>query len=113
MHELSLAENMLRIIEDAAHEQDFRRVRAVVLEIGRLAAVEPDAMRFCFEAVTSGSIAEGARLEIIESAGQGRCATCTHDFPLAALYEACPSCGSYDVRVTSGDGMRVKELEVE
>src|SRR5574340_333471 len=76
MHELSLAENMLRIIEDAAHEQDFRRVRAVVLEIGRLAAVEPDAMRFCFEAVTSGSIAEGARLEIIESAGQGRCATC-------------------------------------
>jgi len=113
MHEMSLAESMLQIIEGAAREQDFRRVRAVVLEIGRLAAVEPDAMRFCFDAVTSGSIAEGARLEIIETAGQGHCEKCAENFPLVALYEPCPVCGSYEVRVTGGDEMRVKELEVE
>lgn len=113
MHEMSLAENMLQIIEGAAREQNFRRVRCVTLEVGRLAAVEPDAMHFCFDAVTAGSIAEGARLEIVETAGQGRCRKCTRDFPLAALYEACPECESYDVEVTGGDGMRVKELEVE
>lgn len=113
MHEMSLAESVLQIIGDAAHKQGFTRVKTVRLEIGQLACVEPDAMRFCFDAVTHGSIAEQARLEIIEVAGQGRCGKCAQDFPLAALYEACPQCGSYDVKVAGGDGMRVKELEVE
>ena len=113
MHEMSLAEGALQIIEDAAQKQGFKQVKTVWLEIGQLACVEPDAMQFCFDAVTRGSIAEAARLEIIEMAGQGRCEKCAQDFPLTALYEACPQCGSYDVKVTGGDGMRVKELEVE
>lgn len=113
MHEMSLAESALQIIEDAACKQGFTRVRTVWMEIGALAAVEPDAMRFCFDVVTHGSIAEQARLEIVEMAGQGRCGKCAQDFPLAALYEACPQCGSYDIKVTGGDGMCVKELEVE
>ena len=41
MHELSLAENVLQIIEEAAQAQGFSRVKTVVLEIGRPAAVEP------------------------------------------------------------------------
>lgn len=113
MHEMSLAENVLQIIEQEGREQGFTRVRTVWLEIGQLASVEPCAMRFCFDAVMAGGIAEGAQLEIIEIAGQGRCAQCDIDVPLAALYEACPHCGGYQVRVTGGDAMRVKELEVE
>lgn len=113
MHEMSLAENMLRIIEDAAHQQGFTRVRTVWLEIGQLACVELESLRFGFDVVTRGSIAEQARLEIVETAGQGHCEKCARDFPLTALYEACPECGRYDVKVTGGDEMRVKELEVE
>ncbi len=113
MHEMSLAENMLQIIKDAAHQQGFTRVRTVWLEIGQLACVEQESLRFGFDVVTRGSIAEQARLEIVETAGQGRCEKCELSFPLAALYEACPECGSYDVKVIGGDGMRIKELEVE
>ena len=113
MHEMSLAESVLHIIEDAAHEQGFTRVRTVWLEIGQLACVEQESLRFGFDVVTRGSIAEQARLEIIETAGQGRCEKCAQNFPLATLYEACPECGSYDVKVTGGNAMRVKELEVE
>jgi hydrogenase nickel incorporation protein HypA/HybF len=113
MHEMSLAENMLQIIEDAAHQQGFTRVRTVWLEIGQLACVEQESLRFGFDVVARGSIAEHARLEIVEEAGQGWCEKCAQNFPLTALYEACPECGSYDIKVTGGDGMRVKELEVE
>ena len=113
MHEMTLAESVLQIIEDTALEQGFTRVRAVRLEIGQLACVEPESLRFAFDVVTRGSIAEQARLEIVETAGQGQGGKCAQNFPLAALYEACPECGSYDVKVTGGDGMRVKELEVE
>ena len=113
MHEISLAESMLQIIENAAHTQGFTRVKTVWLEIGQLACVEQESLRFAFDVVMRGSIAEQARLEIIEAVGQGRCEKCAQSFPLAALYESCPACGSYDVKVTGGDGMRVKELEVE
>ena len=113
MHEMSLAEGVLQIIEESARVKNFQRVRRVVLEIGKLSAVEPDAMRFCFGAVMSGGIADGAILDIVETEGQGWCAQCACQVPLAAPYDACPHCGGYPVGVTSGDAMRVIELEVE
>ena len=113
MHEMSLAESALQIIVQAGREQGFARVKTVWLEIGRLACVESDAMRFCFESVVAGTLADGAKLEIFESPGQGICEECHKEVKLDALYEACPHCGGYRVRVTGGDAMRVYELEVE
>ena len=55
MHEMSLAESVLQLVEETASREQAQRVKLVILEIGRLSSVEPDAMRFCFEAVTSGS----------------------------------------------------------
>lgn len=113
MHEMSLAESVLQIIENASRSQDFQRVKAVWVEIGRLSCVEPEALRFAFEAVTNGSLAHGARLEIVEITGQGVCLECSAEVELAARHEACPACGSYKMRVTGGEDMRVRELEVE
>ena len=113
MHEMSLAEGVLQIIEDAARSQGFVRVKTVILEIGQLAAVESEAIRFCFDAVTHGSIAEGARLEIIDVPGQGWCMKCAATVPVTEQYGVCPACGSHQVQPTGGTEMRVKELEVE
>jgi hydrogenase nickel incorporation protein HypA/HybF len=113
MHEMSLAEGIVQLVVDAARADGCTRVKAVWLEIGQLAAVEKEALRFCFDAVTCDSIAEGARLEIVETPGQGWCKKCDKNVMIAALYEPCPACGSYNLQVTSGNEMRVKELEVE
>lgn len=113
MHEMSLAENVLQIIEDAAREQAFRRVRTVVLEIGRLSAVETGAMRFCFDAVTRGSLAEGAQLEIIEISGEGCCAACGKTVAMQEQYGLCPECGSPHLQIVAGNQLRVKDLAVE
>lgn len=116
MHEMSLAEGVLQIVEDAARkagDDGFARVKTVFIEIGQLSSVEPDSMRFCFDAVTRGTLAEGARLEVIEVPGEGWCFTCSKTVPLAVLYDPCPACGSYPVQATGGTEMRVKELEVE
>ena len=113
MHEMSLAEGVLQLIEDSARTQDFSRVKTVWLEIGQLAGVEVEAMKFCFDAVVHDSIAEGAKLEIIELPGQAWCLHCAEVVHVTALYDACPKCGSHQVQVTSGNEMRVKELDVE
>ena len=113
MHEMSLAESVLQIIEDTARAEGYARVKTVWLEIGQLAMVEKESMRFCFDVVTRDSIAQGARLEIIETAGQGWCMECARTVAVTARYEACPHCGSVQIEVTGGEEMRVKELEVE
>ncbi|ADE12650.1 hydrogenase maturation nickel metallochaperone HypA [Sideroxydans lithotrophicus] len=113
MHEMSLAEGVLQIIEDSAKEQSFSRVKTVWLEIGQLAGVEVEAMRFCFDAVVRDSIAQDAKLEIIETPGQAWCLHCAEVVHVQALFDACPKCGSYQVQVTGGNEMRVKELDVE
>ena len=113
MHEMSLAEGIVQLVEDAARADGSTKVKAVWLEIGRLAAVEKEALRFCFDAVTRDTIAEGARLEIIEMPGRGWCMKCEGNVAVSALYEPCPVCGSYQIQVTGGTEMRVKEFEVE
>ena len=113
MHEMSLAEGIVQLVEDAARADGSTKVTAVWLEIGQLAAVEKESLRFCFDAVTRGGIAEGARLEIIETPGQGWCMKCEGNVAVTALYDPCPVCGSYQIQVTGGSEMRVKEFEVE
>lgn len=112
MHEMSLAEGVLQLIEDAARREKFSKVTVVWLEIGQLAGVEAEAMRFCFDAVTRGSVAEGAQLEIIAAPGAGWCMQCSATVALGETFGACPQCGTYQVQVTGGTEMRVKELEV-
>lgn len=113
MHEMSLAEGVLQLIEDAAQREKFAQVKTVWLEIGQLACVEPQALAFCFEAVTRGSIAAGARLEIISTPGCGWCLACATTVPMTDLHALCPRCGSGALQASGGTEMRVKELEVE
>ena len=113
MHEMSLCEGVLQVLEDHARTQAFTRVKAVWLEIGALSGVELDAMRFSFDAVMRDSLADGAQLEIIEIPGQAWCLTCAETVQVKQRFDQCPKCESYQLQVVAGDEMRIKELEVE
>ena len=112
MHEMSLAEGVVQLIEDAAREQAFGKVTAVWLEIGQLSGVEVEAMKFCFDVVTRDVIADGARPEIIATPGSAWFMPGTRTRPITACFGECPDCGSHQMQVTGGTEMRVKELEV-
>lgn len=113
MHEMALAESVLNIIEENAVTQGFKRVRTVILEIGKLSAVEANAMRFCFEAVTRNTIAADADLQIIQTDGAAICLNCNATVLMDEPYGLCPVCDSPHLRITAGNQMRVKDLVVE
>ena len=113
MHEMSLCEGVLKVIEEQARVQNFSVVRRVKLEIGELSSAEPDAMELCFEAVKSSSIAAGAVLEMVRTPGRGRCRNCGTEARLVHRFDPCPECGAYGLQVTDGDAMRIMELEVD
>lgn len=113
MHEMSLCESILQIIEQQAEPQQYRKVTAVWLEIGALSGVEIEAMRFSFDVVMQGTLADRARLEIISVPGQAWCLQCHENVVVQQRYDACPVCGGYQLQVNGGDQMRIKELEVQ
>lgn len=112
MHELSLLESVRDILESQAHSQAFVRVTQVTLEIGQLSCVEPEALRFAFDVVMKGSVAEAAELVIIKTDGLGRCRQCGGQTALTELYDPCHLCGSPFVDVEQGLELKIKELMV-
>ena len=113
MHEMSLCESVLQIVEEEAARQNFNKVKWLQLEIGTLAGVEIEAMRFCFDVVARNSVLEGATLDIVQPGGEAWCMHCAKTIQVRERYQPCPECGGYQLQVTGGDEMRIKELEVE
>ncbi|MGI1670332.1 MAG: hydrogenase maturation nickel metallochaperone HypA [Neptuniibacter sp.] len=113
MHEMSIAEGIIQVLEEQAQAQQYIRVKTVWLEIGPLAMIETEALLFCFEAVTKNSLAEGAKLNIIKIPGEAFCMQCLKTVPVEKRYDSCNQCGSHQLQITQGEEMRIKELEVE
>jgi hydrogenase nickel incorporation protein HypA/HybF len=109
---MSLVESLVALVEDERRRQPFSRVRVVRLQVGVLGHVEPDALRFCFDAIARGTVAEGARLEIEMRAGEGWCPACRRAAPLEDRFADCPQCGEV-LQMTAGDDLRLTELEVD
>ena len=110
MHEMSITQGIIDICERHA---DGRRVLSIDVEIGELSSVVPDAVAFCFEACSQGTLLQGARINIIRIPGRGHCLDCGADTPLTAIFDACRHCGSYQVTIVTGEEMRVREIEVD
>ena len=106
MHELGITRNIVSIVTEKAQGE---QVRQVTIAIGKLSAVLPEAIRFCFDIVSQGTVAEGAELEIVEISGTAKCRSCGSQFELEQLYGRCP-CGSSDITRLTGEELFVKQM---
>jgi hydrogenase nickel incorporation protein HypA/HybF len=109
MHELGITQSVVAICAEHAAGARVTRVR---LEIGKLTALLPDALRFCFDICAKDTPVEGAQLEIIEIEGRARCRRCGTEFTLDRPFGIC-ACGSTDIAQIAGGELNVKEMEVE
>ena len=109
MHELGITQQVVEIV---CRRAEGRRVLRVVLEIGKLTVVLPDAVRFCFDLCCEGTEAAGAALEIVEIPARARCRACQTEITRDQPFGMC-ECGSCDLEWLSGDELRVREIEIE
>jgi hydrogenase nickel incorporation protein HypA/HybF len=108
VHELAITQEVVAMVSERVAGA---RVTRVVLEIGRLSAVLPDAVRFCFDLCVEGTPLEGAVLQVIETPGQARCRACGGTVTLSRPFGVC-GCGGTDLEWLSGDELKIKEVEV-
>jgi hydrogenase nickel incorporation protein HypA/HybF len=110
MHELSIAESVVRIASDHA---SGRRVTKVELRVGHLRQVVPSALDFAFELVAHGTPVEGAELVQEVVPATGRCRACGEESEQEGFPLGCARCGGLDVEVTGGEELLVDSLELE
>jgi hydrogenase nickel incorporation protein HypA/HybF len=107
VHELAITEG---VVDTVIARLGARRVVRVRLRVGRLSAVVPDALRFCFDECARGTTLEGAALEIVEVPIRIRCRSCRREVELDGALPLCP-CGSADVDVLGGAELLIHEVE--
>lgn len=110
MHEMALAQ---AVVELAVEHAEGAKIRVVRLALGALSHVEPRALEFGFDVVAKGTAAEGAKLTIDRPAGTAWCVDCSASVAVSGHEDPCPQCGGFKWMLTSGDEMRVVELEVQ
>ncbi|MEC4818370.1 MAG: hydrogenase maturation nickel metallochaperone HypA [Scytonema sp. PMC 1069.18] len=109
MHELGITQNIVSIVAERAQR---KKVKRVLLEIGKLSAILPDAVRFCFDICTQETVLEGAKLEILETPGLALCQQCGAEIPLEKPFGKC-RCGSVHLNLITGEELKIKEIEIE
>jgi len=108
MHELGVTRNIVAIVSEQAGNKQVNRV---LLEIGKLSAIMPDAIRFCFDVCSKDTPLENATLQINEIPGLAKCKACGNEFEIKQLFGRC-TCGSNDIQCIAGEEMKIKEMEV-
>lgn len=113
MHELSLAQDILHIVEDAAARERFTQVRLLRLEVGSLAGVEVAALRFALDAIAPGTCLAQARIEIDEPQATAWCPACDTAVAIESRLDPCPSCGGFGLKPQGGTQLKVVALQVD
>jgi len=113
MHELSIAEEILHVIEAEREQHGFETVEKVRLRSGALSGVDPSALEFAFEVIRAGTCAEKAELEIEMEPMKLVCRQCKFTMNDNRGPKACRQCGSLDVEIDATAGVDIVALEVE
>ncbi|TSJ53714.1 hydrogenase maturation nickel metallochaperone HypA [Atlantibacter subterranea] len=113
MHELSLAQGVIQLLEDQAATGHFQRITHVWLDVGALACVELSSLQFGLEVARRGTVASEAQFHIDIAPAKGWCFACDSAFSAEQHASPCPHCGSWEIQIDKGNAMRVREMEVE
>jgi len=113
MHEMSIAMSVIEAVLGKACEEGGVKITGIELVVGKLAGVQVESLRFCFDAATRDTLADGAELLIEEPEGRGRCEACGERFAITNFFARCPACGQFRVTVESGQELAVRSITIE
>jgi len=114
MHELSLINSLLEIIDDYAAAEGFHKVNSLKLSFGRLSCLDRQSLEFVFSVQSAGTKAERAALEFEILPARILCLNCDRESTMDGTWDQCPGCQSPDVMLTGGtEELKLLEMDVD
>ncbi len=119
MHEISIAGAIIDSVLDAAKKNNAKKVNQIFIEIGELTALNPDQLKFIFETITFGTVAEGSKYDIKVIKPLIKC-KCSYKGPIEFFEKLhfflpvikCPQCGGTDIDIIAGRECCVKKIKI-
>jgi hydrogenase nickel incorporation protein HypA/HybF len=113
MHEMGIATEIVRIVtESIPADMVDPKVARINLNVGKLAAVVPQSLQFCFEIAAKQTPAEGAQLRIEQIAVSASCNGCRHRWEITDPVFSCPVCGSGSIEMLTGRELDIESIEL-
>jgi len=113
VHEVGIMETAIEAVLAQAREHDATQVHRIVLRIGALSGVEPDALRLAFDATVKDTPAAGADLELEAVPARGRCSDCDLEFGVESDFIfTCPRCGRISGELVQGRELELARIEM-
>ncbi|HKI47427.1 MAG TPA: hydrogenase maturation nickel metallochaperone HypA [Balneolales bacterium] len=112
MHELSVAQNIIRIARGHLTPDQEPRLQIIRVRIGAFSTIVPELLQSGFEAAKDGTPMSTARLEIMVVPLRIKCNICGYESEIEPVDFACPLCSSTDIEIIAGDELTVVNLEI-
>jgi hydrogenase nickel incorporation protein HypA/HybF len=112
MHELSIVMSIVDIAEEEVKRHNAHHVDSIDLEIGVMAGVEFDALKFVWDVVVKNTVLDGAARHINVVEAKARCMDCGRVFEVKDRFQACPVCNDYFTEFLQGKELKVKSLSL-
>ncbi len=97
----------------AAEKAGATRITEIKVSIGELTEVVDFALQFAFEALTPGTMADGAQLVVIMVPARSRCRDCGLEYDHDRFEMLCPTCGGLNVEPLAGREMNIDSIEAD
>lgn len=112
MHEMSIAQSLLDIVQTEAARHNAKKVVRIRVTAGELRGIVPVHLNYFFQFVSKGTIAEGAELDVNILPVKARCGACDLLFPVEDYNYQCPQCKGREVDTVQGLELMVQDLEI-
>jgi hydrogenase nickel incorporation protein HypA/HybF len=112
MHEMSIAQSIVDIVERELASHGAEQLKAVNIAVGKLAAVVPEQLVFCFSVIILETSLAGATINIREIPISYTCSVCGKEFTAEEMFIVCPECGDARIDLTSGRELTIESIEV-
>ncbi len=120
MHELSMADAIVKTAVDVAEKNNAQEITEVTIEIGKLTMLNPEQLKFMIDVLSENTLLEGAEIIIDEIPIEVDCKSCefSGSTPSDDLDEfvpviKCPECGGHELEVIKGRECNVKTIKIE
>ena len=114
MHEMSLVQAILNIVEEYAAKENFKKVASITLSFGKASTVVPAALTFAFEVLSEDTLAYGADLIFDIRPVVIYCMSCNRDITVNSYEAVCPLCHGHEVLLSGGtEELKLVEMDVE
>lgn len=113
MHEFSLVQSILSTAQRLAEEHGGAPIERIVVDIGALQQVVPEALTFAFDAAREETLAADAQLEWHEVVPLIECPSCGIKYETADVFWSCPDCGAPGGRAIRGDELVLRSITLK